>query len=248
MNFDKKHILITGASSGIGEATARHLASLGATLTLVARREDNLRSICDELNKVSSENCFIQADLSQDVDIEKVAKATRSLDGLVHCAGIVFPLPVKFIRRKHLEQVWSINTYAPILLTSALLSAKKINVCASIVFLSSVSTTHPYLGGSIYVSSKAALEAFSKNLALELANKQIRSNVVAPALVKTQILEDTIEASDEARLKAYENSYPFGFGEPEDVAKAIAYFLSSDAQWITGQNLVMEGGSTLNLK
>ena len=248
MNLNNRHILITGASSGIGEATARHLVHLGATLTLVARRKDNLQAICTDLNKVSSENCFIQADLSQDADIEKIAKKSRPLDGLVHCAGIVFPLPVKFIRRKHLNQVWNINTFAPILLTSALLSAKKINSGSSIVFLSSISTTHPYPGGSIYVSSKAALEAFSKNLALELAGKKIRSNVISPALVKTQILEDTIQASDAQKLKEYEAIYPFGFGETEDVAKAIAYFLSSDSKWVTGQNLAMEGGSTLNLK
>lgn len=248
MNFKNKHILITGASSGIGERTAAYLVELGATVTLVARREEQLKNRCNVFLKKSPNHTYIVADLSKEEDTSLVAAKTGILDGVVHCAGIVFPLPVKFIKRKHLEKVWNINTFAPILLMSALLSAKKINSNASVVFVSSVSTQHPYPGGAIYVSSKAALEAYSKNLALELAHKKIRSNVVSPALVKTNILTATIEASDEQQLKKYEASYPFGFGETQDVANAIAFFLSEDAKWITGQNLIMEGGSTLNVK
>ena len=248
MDFHGKHILITGSSSGIGEATARYLVDKGAIVTLVARREDKLQAICNNLLKISKGHQYIIADLSKDEEISKLVKQINPIDGLVHAAGIVFPLPIKFIQRKHLEKVWNINSFSPILLTSSMIANKKINEKASIVFISSVSTQHPYQGGAIYISSKAAIEGYSKSVALELSSKLIRSNVISPALVKTQIFEDTIEASDHEKLKEYESNYPFGFGEPEDIAKAIAFFLSDDSKWITGQNLVMDGGLTLSSK
>jgi len=248
MDFKGKHILITGASSGIGEATARYIVNRGAIVTLVARRGDNLKTICDELLKISKGHQYISADLTSDKEMKNVVSKINSIDGLVHAAGIVFPLPIKFIQRKHIDNVWGINAISPILLTSSIVASKKINDKASIVFISSVSTKLPYQGGSIYISSKAAIEGFSKSLALELSSKFIRSNVLSPALVKTQIFVETMEASDAKKLKEYEASYPFGFGEPEDIANAIAFFLSDNSKWITGQNLVMDGGYTLNTK
>lgn len=248
MDFNKKHILITGASSGIGEATARYIVNRGAIVTLVARRGDKLKAICEELLKISKGHQYINADLTSDEEMKNVVNKINSIDGLVHAAGIVFPLPIKFIQRKHIDNVWGINAISPILLTSSLVASKKINNKASVVFISSVSTQHPYQGGALYISSKAAIEGYSKSLALELSSKLIRSNVLSPALVKTQIFIDTMEASDKEKLKEYEANYPFGFGEPEDIAKAIAFFLSEDSRWITGQNLIMDGGLTLNTK
>jgi predicted outer membrane repeat protein len=248
MKLDGKHILITGASSGIGEATAHLLVAEGARVTLVARREMLLQSICNQLNLTRDGNRYIAIDLSKQEAVSSLANVVSAVDGIVNAAGIVFSLPIKFLRKKHFENVWNINTLSPMLLTAELLQKKKINNGASLVFISSISTTYPYQGGAIYVSSKAALEAYSKTVALELAPKKIRSNVVSPALVKTEILEATIQYSNAEKFKEYEASYPFGFGEPEDIANAILFFLSDQSKWITGQNLIMDGGLTLRSK
>jgi NAD(P)-dependent dehydrogenase (short-subunit alcohol dehydrogenase family) len=249
MHLSGKHIIITGASSGIGRETCLMLAQAGAKITGIARNETELNQLLSQLNKINhEEHQILSYDLSNHDSLEGLVSKITPCDGLVHAAGMVSPLPVKFIRKKHLDKVWNINTYAPILLTAQLLNDQKINEEASIVFISSISTSHPYFGGSMYVSSKAAIEAYSRNLALELAGKKIRSNVVSPALVKTKIFNQTIEASDAEKLKEYESNYPFGFGEPSDVANAIEFFISNKSRWITGQNLILDGGLTLNQK
>jgi len=246
MDLSGKHILITGASSGIGRQTALSAAQAGGIVTVVARREHELSQLVEMLPGVGHQ--YIQADLTNEISIAELAERVMPLDGIVHSAGIVAPRPIKFIRKKDLAPVWSINTNAPIILTAALLSQSKINDGASLVFISSVSTEHPYFGGAMYVSSKAAIEAFSRNLALELSGKKIRSNVLAPALVRTAIYEQTAAAGNADQLAAYETQYPLGIGEPEDVAQAALFFLSDHAKWITGQKLVMDGGLTLNTK
>jgi NAD(P)-dependent dehydrogenase (short-subunit alcohol dehydrogenase family) len=249
MRLKGKRILVTGASSGIGRETCIAIAKEGGAVIAVARREDLLKELIAELNEtIDSGHVCKVCDITNDEQLSDLVSSIENLDGVVHSAGIVFPMPIKFIRKKHLEKVWSLNTFAPIELTSLLLSKKLINEGASILFLSSISTKHPYFGGAVYVSSKAALEAYSRNLALEMASKKVRSNVLSPALVKTAIFEQTVEASDTERLAEYESQYPFGFGTPEDIANAILFFLSIESRWITGQNLVMDGGLTLNAK
>jgi NAD(P)-dependent dehydrogenase (short-subunit alcohol dehydrogenase family) len=117
-----------------------------------------------------------------------------------------------------------------------------------LVFISSISTKHPYFGGSLYVGSKAALEAYAHTLALELAPNKSRVNLVSPGLVKTKILEETINASGTDGVNEYEKQYPLGFGEPKDIADMIVFLLSEKTKWITGQNIEMEGGLTLGIK
>jgi NAD(P)-dependent dehydrogenase (short-subunit alcohol dehydrogenase family) len=249
MRLKGRKILVTGASSGIGRETCITIAREGGIIIAVARREHLLKELIAELNEtIDSGHVYKVCDITNDEQLSDLVSSIENLDGVVHSAGIVFPMPIKFIRKKHLEKVWSLNTFAPIELTSLLLSKKLINEGASILFLSSISTKHPYFGGAVYVSSKAALEAYSRNLALEMASKKVRSNVLSPALVKTAIFEQTVEASDTERLAEYESQYPFGFGTPEDIANAILFFLSNESRWITGQNLVMDGGLTLNAK
>lgn len=247
MMFDGKHILVTGASSGIGRETAIYIAKNGGRITSIARRKDELVKLSEELYVINGQNHqFISIDLTNDDEILNCMNWIDELDGIVHAAGIVYPLPLKFIKRKHINEVMNINFIAPVLLTSALLSSKKMHTNASIVFISSISTKHPYFGGALYVSSKAALEAYSKSLALELVAKKIRCNIVSPALVKTAIFEQTMQSSTPEKIKQYEKSYPLGFGEVNDVAKAICFLLSDDSSWITGQEIILDGGLALN--
>jgi len=180
--------------------------------------------------------------------LSKMIEELPNLDGVVNCAGIIYPFPVKFLAQKHIDEVFKINFDAQVLLNSKLFRVNKINKGASIVFVSSVSSQFPYNGGALYTSSKAALEAYSRSIALEYAKNKIRSNCVSPGLVKTNIFEKTKEASDKDELEKYEKHYPLGFGDPQDVANAIAFLLSERSRWITGQNLILDGGLTLGSK
>lgn len=245
LGLKDKKILITGASSGIGKETCELLSSFGAILYIAGRDEKRLTIVRDENPGV--QEIFI-GDLTDEKYLTEMINKIPVVDGIVNCAGIIYPFPVKYLAEKHISSVFSINFDAQVILNSSLFRINKIEKGASIVFVSSVSSQFPYNGGALYTSSKAALEAYSRAIALEYAKKGIRSNCVSPGLVKTNIFEETKQASNGQELEKYEENYPLGFGESEDVANAIAFLLSNRSKWITGQNIVLDGGLTLGSK
>ena len=142
----------------------------------------------------------------------------------------------------------SVNFKGAVKLGSALLMNKKLKEKSSILFISSVSTLHPYFGGGPYIASKAALEGYAKTLAFELAPKKIRVNVLQPAMVQTNIYKETVNAAlSGEEIKNHEKKYPLGIGLSEDVANACVFFMSDASKWITGSFLKMDGGLTLGL-
>lgn len=238
-------VLITGASSGIGRACAVEASKLGANCILVGRNEVELqktKQLCPHPSVI------VIGDLTNEQAIDEIINQSSKINGVVHCAGIINPRPIKFLKPENIKEIFDINFNAPVMLTSKLLQKGKIEDGASFVFISSISSQHPYFGGSMYVSSKAALEAFSKTLAIEIAPKKMRSNVLLPGLVKTQMLEETKQAAGEEKFSSYEKQYPLGFGEPEDIANAVCFLLSSETKWITGSELKMDGGLILSSK
>ena len=246
ISLKDKRILITGASSGIGRATSLLFSQLGAELILTGRSEAELQNTS---NLCKSPTRYFTADLNEQVQIQNLAANAGVINGWVHCAGKVMPLPVKFIQQKHLTEIMNINFFSAVRLNAELMKNSCYAKNASLVFLSSISTLHPYFGGGPYISSKSALEGYAKTLALELAPKKIRVNVLQPALVKTQIYDLTKSASlSESEFSKYESQYPFGIGEPEDVAQAAAFLISDASRWITGAFIKMDGGLSLGLK
>ncbi|MBL7889672.1 MAG: SDR family oxidoreductase [Bacteroidia bacterium] len=244
--LNNKTILITGASSGIGKATALIASSMGASLVICGRDEKRLNETLHALHNSNQQHQAIIADLSTQEGITHLIKQCPKLDGIVHCAGIVKPVPIKFIQQKHIDEMFSINYNSVVLINSNLLQQKKIGDNASIVLISTISTQHSYFGGALYTSSKAALEAYCRSLALELAGKKVRVNTISPAMVKTEIYENTLKTTlNEEHAKKYESTYPFGIGEAKDVANAIVFLLSNASKWITGTTIKMDGGLTL---
>ena len=240
-----KTILITGASSGIGRATAILCDKLSARVILTGRNNHEL-IITQGLLKNKTE--IILADLSKEEDIIKLISAMPCIDGFAHCAGIVKPYLIKYLKAKHIAEVMNINFTSGVLLSSTLLASKKLNTGASVVFISSVSAWHPYIGGALYSASKSALEAFARSFALETASKKMRANIVAPALVKTKILEETEQAYTKEEFEEITQQYPLGIGKPEDVANTIVFLLSDLSNWITGTTIKMDGGLLLSSK
>lgn len=242
MDFCKltgKTILITGASSGIGKETSILASRLGATLVITGRNEDRLRETFDLIG--GGNHLMVTTDLTDEKQMEELVKKLPSMDGLVHCAGVIGPTPAKFIRQENIDKMLQINFEVPVLLTAKILMQNKLNKSGSVVFISSVATRSPYFGGSLYASAKAALESYSQSLALELVSKGIRSNILSPALVNTPILTDPAKEGNpeivDDSIQRYLKKYPMGVGEPKDVANLIIFLLSNESRWISGANI-----------
>jgi predicted outer membrane repeat protein len=184
----------------------------------------------------------VLADLTVEEQRNRLVDEMPPLQGMVHSAGATAHMPARFIRQKNLDHLFKINYEGTVLLTARILAKKKMEKGGSFVFLSSIATKYPYFGGAIYSGTKAAIEAYSKTLAVELASKKIRANCLKPSFVKGPMVEEAGKTISEEVLKNFEKMMPLGFGEPEDVANAIVFFLSDASKWITGTELNLGGG------
>ena len=240
-----KTVLITGASSGIGKAAAIEISRAGAKVIITGRSEERLRKVHSLLSEAESQPEYIIADMHLDDDIASLVDACPKLDGVFLNAGISINVPIQFITRDKLSEMFEVNTFAPILLTRMLVKKKKLNKGASLVFTSSVSGNNTVtVAHEMYSSTKTAITGFMRNAALDLAAKGIRVNAVNPGMVNTPMVHSG-KYSDEQLRKDMEN-YPMGrFGEPEEIAYAVIYLLSNASSWMTGQSLVIDGGLTL---
>lgn len=241
-SLDGKTVLITGASSGIGKSTAIECSKLGATCIITGRNPERLQQTYDAL--VGDGHVQIVADISNMEGIDELVAKVPMLDGVVNNAGISNTKPIGFIKESDLNTVFQTNAFAPILLTKSLLKKKKINNGASLVFTSSAASINPDVANAVYSSTKAAIESFSRSCAKELCTRLIRSNSVHPGMVQTNMV-DNLVFSEEELAKDMER-YPLKrYGRPEDVAWAIAYLLSDASAWVTGTQMVIDGGVLL---
>ena len=234
-----KTILITGASSGIGCAIAIACAEAGARLILNGRNQVRLQSTLESLAGEGHE--AIQADLTDAEQRTYLVELLPQLDGVVHCAGIGSRVLCKMLEEEDVHHVMNTNFEAPALLQAELLRGKKIAKDASIVFIASAAATMPSIGNAIYSASKAALIAYAKCLAQELAIRKIRVNCISPAMVWTDL---ALVGATEEQLREAEQSYPLKrYAQPEDIAPMAVYLLSNDASWLTGSNYELTGGT-----
>lgn len=242
-HLNNKTILITGASSGIGQQTAINISQMGGIVILTGRNLENLNKT---LSLLKGENHqIISADLLVEAERNQLIEKLPMLDGIVHSAGTVNPFPIKFIDQIKINETLNINYEIHVLLMAGIMRKKKLNAKASIVFLSSISGQHPHKGGALYASSKAAIEAFSKVVALELYPQGIRSNCISPAMVKTPMYEIAEKGMSKESMDEHVKQYPLGIGYPEDIANSIVFLLSDASRWITGINITLDGGFLL---
>ena len=235
-----KTILVTGASSGIGRATALICARMGARVILNGRNRERLQSILAQLE--GEEHLTLPADLTVKEEREVLVSQVPALDGVAHCAGIGHRKLCKSLTEEDIETVMNANFNATVLLQSALLGGKKINRDASIVFLSSRTAAVPTIANALYSASKGALQSYAKCLALELAPRQIRVNCICPAMVWTPLILS--EGATEEQLKEQEALYPLKrYGKPEDIANLAVFLLSDAASWMTGSCIDITGGA-----
>jgi NAD(P)-dependent dehydrogenase (short-subunit alcohol dehydrogenase family) len=243
-SLENKTILVTGASSGIGRATAVECSKMGARLIITGRNEERLQKTFEQLE--GDGHLQITADLNDKADLDNLIQFIPDLDGVVSNAGTGVIAPVKFIKEKDLYSVFSTNTFAPVLLMQMLIKAKKLNKNASIVFVTSISgVTFINPTNSVYGISKSATNSFAKFLAYELASKGIRCNNVNPGMIETPFIKDE-RWSEEDVAKDTAQYLLKRYGRPEEVAWAIIYLLSDASCWVTGSDLIIDGGKTIS--
>lgn len=241
-----KTILVTGASSGIGQGVAIECARAGAIVILNGRNESRLNETFDMLE--GQGHIIIVSDLSTQEGIDELVAKVPVLNGIVHSAGIPKLCGVKHITRSVIDDVVNINAIAPILITSSLLKRKKIARSSSLVFISSLAgpfTTN--IGEAPYATSKSAVTGFVKSAAYELAPLGIRANALCPGMVVTHMVTSGNPDFDNEEIqKEMLKRYPLNrFGKPEDIGNAAVFLLSDASSWITGVNLKIDGGYSL---
>ena len=244
-SLEGKTILVTGASSGIGQTTAIECSRLGANMIITGRNESRLSQTFEKLEGLNHR--MIVADLDNEEAILSLAESVPLLDGVVCNAGMgVGTKPVSFYKKKDMEQIFLTNTIDTALLVKGLVKKKKLSTSSSVVFTSSIEGNFvTSVGNGIYGMSKAALSAYAKTAALELAAKGIRCNAVTPGMVNTPLIAPVGEVTQE-QLDANAAKYPLGrFGNPQDIAWAIIYLLSDASCWVTGTILKIDGGISL---
>jgi len=243
-NLSGQNILITGASSGIGRQTAIRLADAGARLIITGKTPEKLDETFKSLR--GENHIQLAADLTDVRQIDEIITAIPELQGFVHSAGISTMAPVKYIKPDQIRDVFSVNYESAVLLVSKALLQRKIGKGASLVFISSLATTNPLFGGSLYIGSKLALEGFSKTIAIELSSKGIRSNCICPAYIFSPMVDKIKESMSASYIENFKKMHPNGFGYPDDVAKIIAFLLSDESTWVNGQNINL-GSFNINI-
>lgn len=236
-----KTILVTGASAGIGRGIAIACAGMGAQVILTARNTERLQETLALLE--GEGHTYIVADLTSEAERTALVQQLPMLDGVVQSAGVGSRVPCKMLSQDDIDCVMKPNAEAPMLLQAQLLSEKKIKKQASLVYIASAATTMPSAGNAVYSASKAALVAYAKCLALELAPRQIRVNCISPTMVWTDL---ALVGATAEQLKEAEQLYPLKrYGQPEDIANLAIYLLSDASAWMTGSNIEITGGSQI---
>jgi len=241
-SLEGKNILVTGASSGIGQAIAIECAKMGANVIVTGRNEERLNETLNQLE--GNGHQMIVADMSVQEDINALVEQCPVLDGLVHNAGTGLGKSVNHVKMEDLQYVYQTNVFGVALLTKGLLKKKKMAKGSSIVFNSSISTYISVAGWSIYASSKAAINAYMRTCAIELGTKGIRCNSVLPGMVETDIINSLFYTNDGNQSSM--DLYPLGrYGKPAEVAYGVIYLLSDASAWVSGTELVIDGGRML---
>lgn len=246
-SLSNKTILITGASSGIGRSCAVQCSKMGASLLLMGRNVDELNRTVSELQPGTKVEMIV-ADFSKMIDLELLIAekilTIGKIAGFIHCAGVEKTLPLKKQTSEVFQSIFDINVFAGFELAK-IISLKKYKAeKASFVFIASVAGMVGESGKTIYSASKGAVISGARSMSMELARSDIRVNSISPAMVKTPILEKMFDGIGEEASQNIIKKHPLGIGEPEDVANACVFLLSDAAKWITGTNLVVDGGYT----
>lgn len=242
-----KNIIVTGASSGIGRQCAIDCSRMGARIILVARNRERLE---ETRSLMSVDNHIIAC-----IDLENIAEIGKkirpilenigSCHGLIHAAGIENTASLKYTNISDCELLYKVNTLSAIEIIKTLSSKKYSQEGTSMVLISSISGIIGRAGTIGYAASKGALITACRTMAIELSRRKIRINCVSPGTILTPMMEKYLSVLTEEQRKKRLEGFLLGIGNPDDISNACIYLLSDASKWVTGQNLIVDGGYTI---
>jgi len=239
-----QRIVVTGASSGIGRATAILLAACGAQLVLLGRDQARLAQTQAQLS--GNGHIAHQLDLDGSDDIAEFLKTLTAdqtpLSGIFHAAGMEMVRPVKLSKAQQVEQVFSSSIQSALALARGAALRGVLHDGAALLFMSSVSAQRGQSGMAVYAAAKAAIDGMVRSLAIELAPRRIRVNSIAAGAVETAMHTRLTQGIPDAALQAYAERHPLGFGQPDDIAQVAAFLFSDAGRWVSGATWAVDGG------
>lgn len=240
-----RHVLVTGASSGIGQAASEHLARHGARLSLVARNVERLEatrvSLAGEdhsVHPIDLEGVDTAADA-----VVAIAKDRGPFDGLFYSAGATLVLPIRLLKDRHLDEIFGAGVYGAFGVIKAAAKKGVMVDGGSIVVMSSAAALRGRPALSAYCAAKAAVDAMVRCAALELAPRRIRVNSIRAAAVETPLHHEYMASIGPDATRDYDERHPLGYGKPKDVADAVLFLLSDASPWISGTNWAVDGAA-----
>lgn len=246
-SLESKNIVITGASSGIGRQCAIDCSKMGAKVVLIARNKERLE---ETLSMMEGEgHIVIPFDLTDtqniSITVDNIVAKIGKLDGLIHAAGIEITKPLKLLKVEDYELLMQCNAFSGFELIRQIGNVKNTNKRASMVLVSSILSIVARGGLTAYAASKGALVSATRVFATELAPRSIRVNCVSPGTIMTPMIQRAFECMDEEQKAKRKDGFLLGLGEATDVSNACIYLLSDASRWVTGQNLIVDGGYTI---
>lgn len=235
----EKVAIVTGASAGIGRAIAERLAQEGATVVVnYGKSADKAKQVVAGIEAKGGKAVAIQADMSKIADVRRLVRETLQrfgrLDILVNNAGMVIFKPLIETTEQEFDQIFALNAKGPYFAMQE--AAKVIEDGGRIVNISTDGTHMGFANVTVYLGSKGALEQFTKGLAHELAPKGVTVNTVSPGFTETAMLPDALRETG-AQMSPLKR-----VGTPKDIADVVAFVVSEEARWLTGQNIHAGGG------
>jgi len=244
-DLKNKNIIVTGASSGIGRQCAITFSKFGANVILIARNMERLKETFGKLEK--GNHLFISQDITKYGKLEDIVKnavkEVGEIYGFVHSAGIDMTLPLSAMQFSDYEKIFAINVISGLELAKIISKKKYIDKnSASFIFIASIMGVIGNAALTGYSASKGAIISAIKSLAIELAHKNIRVNCVSPGQIETEMAVRFFKIISKEAKEEIIKMHPLGLGKPEDVANACIFLLSGASRWITGTNLIVDGG------
>ena len=245
--LEKKTIIITGASSGIGRQCAIDCSRMGANVILIARNKERLQETLS-LMEVGNHNyyCYDLSDLEGIRSlVSNIISDNRKINGFIHAAGIELTKPTKLLEPLDYNRIFDVNSVSAFELVRNLSSVKNMEQNSSIVLISSITSIIGRTGVAAYAASKGAMNSATKVFALELVKRKIRVNCILPGTIITPLIQNYLSSLNEEDYKKRIDGFPLGLGETTDISNACIYLLSDASRWVTGQNIIIDGGYTI---
>jgi NAD(P)-dependent dehydrogenase (short-subunit alcohol dehydrogenase family) len=246
IDFNRKWVVLSGASSGIGKAIAQQLNALGANLIVIGRSRDALEQLSLNLSQDRCKTLCLDLNNIGDIQpaLQKTLEETGKIYGFCHSAGTVTTMPLNASKHDLVSKMMLVNFHAGLEIARVVSGRRVMEESGSMVFISSIYARVGAAGQIAYCASKGAVVSAVRAMAVELARRRIRVNSVSPGFVTTKMTEKATSQLNVSQVDAILQKHPLGPGSPEDVARAVAFLLAPQNKWITGTDFVLDGGFT----